>query len=134
MSITGSDIPDSEIPTRRVVTPLHAHLIERKAKNLAALFVPRLPLPILARANIAHVRGPIVLSVIGLHYKLALPSCQDKLTIRRDILDKVELTSHQWRRATLALESAGLIRLHHRGKHRAAVTIVDAELLAWFKA
>ncbi len=134
MSISGSDIPDDEIPTRRVVTPLHAHLIERKAKNLAALFTPGLPLPILARANAVHVRGPIGLSVIGLHYKLARPSDRAELIIRRGILDELGLTSHQWRCAALALESAGLIRLHPRGKHRAAVTIVDAELLAWFKS
>jgi hypothetical protein len=134
MSITGSDIPDSEIPTRLVVTPLHTRLNERKSKNLAALFVPGLPLPILARANAAHVHGPLVLLVIGLHYKLAMPSGRDKLIIRRDILEKVGLASHQWRRASSALESAGLVCLHPRGKHRAAVSFVDAELLAWFKS
>ena len=85
----GPEVPDSEIPIRRIVTPLHARIEKRKARKFGELYTPPLPLPLLARARAAHPDGPAALLVIGLHYKLAIRQSAAKLTIRKDILDRL---------------------------------------------
>lgn len=126
----GPEIPDAEIPTRRLMTPLHDELERRRTKRIDDLYLPPISLPIVERAFAIHPACVVALQVIGLHYKLAR---SDTFPIRAGIVDRLNISTRRWLRLTRELEAAGFIRLNERKARRSTVTLIDQEYIRWLK-
>ena len=128
MHTYGLDIPDADLPCRKVETKQLRELKRKRADRLDALYLPPMSLTLAKRATVAHKAGYLALSVVALHLKLEKA---ETFRIRAAILERLGIGARTWRRYADALADAGFIRLTETAGRRSAVTIIDAELLKW---
>jgi hypothetical protein len=110
-----SQVPDSQIPARKVE-------LTTTARRKAAKFIPPMPLDWYQRACRLRGKAPVVATVL---WYLSRLKKSKTIVLSQTRLNEFGITRQAKYRALRALESAGLVKVHPRGRKSSEVTLLS---------